>query len=132
MLDKLGAASSSSPFAAALDTILLDDGWQDIIRDDHKGRRRLHSFGAIAGWMDVEDTIGEPDTSLTESVTSETAPSLRREDSGYGSGIGSPDLRKGSDASTKPLADLKAAVSTLKHRFPGVRRVGVWISALTR
>ena len=124
MLSKLGAGSSSSPFAAALDTVLLDDGWQDI-RDDHHGRRRLYSFGAIAGWMNVEDEAA--DASLTESVTSETAPSLRREDSGYGSGIGSPDPSSGRKAD-KPLADLKAAIRTLKHRFPGVRRVGVWIT----
>ena len=125
-LDNLGTASSSSPFAAALDTVLLDDGWQDI-RDDHHGRRRLYSFGAIAGWNDVED---ETDTSLSESVSSETAPSLRREDSGYGSGIGSPDPSSGrkGDAGSKPLADLRAAVATLKARFPGVKRVGVWIT----
>ncbi|KDE03829.1 hypothetical protein MVLG_05713 [Microbotryum lychnidis-dioicae p1A1 Lamole] len=67
-LDSLLSPSTSSPlFAASLDTILLDDGWQDIKQASwqHGGRhghpqQTLHSFGVRPSWYDVGSALNTP------------------------------------------------------------------------
>ncbi|SGZ08560.1 BQ5605_C030g10802 [Microbotryum silenes-dioicae] len=99
-LDVLLSPSTSSPlFAASLDTVLLDDGWQDIKQAPGRpGRTQqtLHSFGVRSTWYDVA-------SDARQSSTSNTSPS---------------DL-----AASPELAD---AVKQIKAK--GIQRVGVWMT----
>ncbi|SCV72336.1 BQ2448_3873 [Microbotryum intermedium] len=113
-LDVLLSPSKSSPlFAASLDTVLLDDGWQDIKQAPGRPGRlqqTLHSFGVRPSWYDVHSDASQP-----------SSPSPNR-DSGYGAT--SPLSASVSNVTASP--ELTDAVQRIKAK--GIQRVGVWMT----
>lgn len=70
-LDRLKSSANGS-FARAIDTVVLDDGWQDTAEYDDpdftaEKRRGLKSFGTLPGWFDVDEAI-EPVNQLEHAV----------------------------------------------------------------
>lgn len=99
------AALPDPSFSESIDSVLLDDGWQDTelyldpetkraVEDTERDGKVLASFGVRKGWFDVECGLG-------------------MEDSGYG-------------AVGESRGELGEAVRMIKER--GVERVGVWMT----
>lgn len=109
-----GAGRSTSPlFADALDTVLLDDGWQDSIvikGADGSDKRVLRSFGVKATWYDASSASEEQDDG--------SGKETRREDSFGGSEDGVLVV--------SPGLELEDVVERIKWR--GIYRVGVWMT----
>lgn len=116
MTETLQALFSADPsLAKAVDTILLDDGWQDITTDQ-KGDRRLRSFGAIKGWAPDEDPSRLP-----------SPPRMRpRGDSGYSSPTHDAAAI---DEEHVALKELTRGIKVVRKALPkDGGRVGVWLA----
>ena len=112
VVESLGELFKIDPsLKSCLDTVLLDDGWQDLTIDGESGRRRLFSFGARHGWMDVDGGAAPP----REPVD------MRRQDSGYAS----PTMEE-LGKRTRSLDDLARGIDVIKAR--GIAKVGVWLT----
>ncbi|ORY54859.1 hypothetical protein BCR35DRAFT_355826 [Leucosporidium creatinivorum] len=124
---------SSPLFASSLSTILLDDGWQDVVHfpdpvDPAKDRRGLRSFGVRPEWYDVNGSIvreGEERGRTSKTEEKDT----RRDDSGYGSASMSASVSGSEDGVVmivQPGEELKDAVERIKRK--GIEKVGVWMT----
>lgn len=88
-----------------IDSVLLDDGWQDVGPNLEAGEMRLRclrSFDTRKGWFDVADDQA----------------------TGVANGV-SGALPSGG---MKPSANLKRAIAIIKSRFPRIKHVGVWLT----
>ncbi|KAM0750833.1 hypothetical protein T439DRAFT_325885 [Meredithblackwellia eburnea MCA 4105] len=119
-------SSPPSHFPLAIDTLLLDDGWQDVRTFADPGpyepgreRRGLYSFAASSRWLETE--------------AGNDGKRRGRSDSGFASESGvtplsprSRGLGLDSDEETDVKLDLKEAVRKFKEF--GISTVGVWMT----
>lgn len=99
---------SSDLFASAVETVLLDDGWQDVdvfrdVVDGSKDRRAVRSFGVKREWLgEVVDAEGTtPSDSVDEAVA-----------------VNADVVVMGNE--------LRNVVQRIKSK--GIKRVGVWMT----
>lgn len=132
--------------AAAVKTVLLDDGWQDVstyvdfdepVGDTHANRKALKSFQCRREWYDLDEEqedeplVAEPpQRELEEARMAQAAQRSKKfsVDSGY---EGSPDavrhLRELDDEAREGTCyELRDVVRRIKAT--GIERVGVWMT----
>lgn len=133
VLKALESFEEKAGFARAIDTVLLDDGWQDVGERPKVGGTGLRGFGAKKGWLDVDENAEEDaaDGLADASFSSDaTTPSVMQ-DSGYSSMATSPKMAQddGVVVADRGLADLKSGVKAIKASGRGnIKRVGVWLT----
>lgn len=123
-LTRLKNPLQSSPLvSSAIDTVLLDDGWQDVITfldpvDGVDDRRGLRSWGVKEGWFDVE-IKGEKGEGMKRSDSGfETSSPVRFDEGVFG-------MRR-SDDDEGSLEELREGVKRIKEL--GIQKVGVWMT----
>lgn len=124
---------SSPLFSSALNTILLDDGWQDVVHfpdpvDPSKDRRGLRSFGLRPDWYDVTGSVVRDGEERGRAIKAEEKET-RRDDSGYGIATLSASISGSEDGAVmvvQPGEELKDAVERIKRK--GIEKVGVWMT----
>lgn len=129
VIKALKSFEEEGKFARAIDTVLLDDGWQDVGERPEVGGTGLRGFGAKKGWLDVDDLHDEEDEGAADASFSSSSTGAMH-DSGYSSMATSPKMvHQEAGVSDRGLADLKKGVDAIKASGRGnIKRVGVWLT----